>query len=172
MRNRTALLTLVVLALLPAAVQGQTTVNLGYRVTDDYIWQYDGFYVTADMRAGAAIRVTKEMYSAYIGATVKSLRIGWGDPTRNGKATLFARTVLADPETNFATSGECTIKNDNRGSWNKCDFTEPFELTDSLGDFYVGYYADLKANQYAFSTLYPHNQPGAAYLWRNEAGYN
>lgn len=169
---RHLVLILSLLALLPAAVQAQTTVNLGYKVTDDYIWQYDGFYVTADMRAGAAIRVTKEMYASYIGATVKSLRIGWGDPGSAGKATLFARTVLADPGTDFATSAVCTIKNDNRGSWNKCDFAEPFVLTDSLGDFYVGYYADLKANQYAFSTLYPHYQPGAAFLWRDEAGYN
>ena len=167
-----ALLLCLALAFLPAAVRAQTTVNLGYKITDDYIWQYDGFYVTADMRAGAAIRVSKAMYSSYIGATVKSLRIGWGDPTRSGKATLFARTVLSDPETNFATSDVCTIKNDNRGSWNSCAFKEPFVLTDSLGDFYVGYYADLKANQYAFSTVYPHNQPGAAFLWRDEAGYN
>jgi len=160
------------LACFPVSLHSQTTVNLGYKITEDYIWQYDGFYVTADMRAGAAILVKKSMYASYIGATVKSLRIGWGDPERAGKATLFARTVLNDPETNFAISNECTIKNDNRGSWNICAFTEPFELTDSLGDFYVGYYADLKANQYAFSTVYPHNQAGAAYLWRDEAGYN
>ncbi len=172
MKNKANLLFLLLFVCIPAAVQAQTTVNLGYKVTDDYIWQYDGFYVTANMRAGAAIRVTKSMYSAYIGATVKSLRIGWGDPGSAGQATLFARTVLKDPETNFATSDVCTIKNDNRGSWNVCAFTEPFVLTDSLGDFYVGYYADLKANQYAFSTVYPHNQAGAAYLWRDEAGYN
>jgi len=171
MKTRKILLSIVVL-LAVTALHAQTTVNLGYKVTDDYIWQYDGFYVTANMRAGAAIRVPKSMYAPFIGATVKGLRIGWGDPERAGKATLFARTVLGDPSTNFASADGCTIKNDNRGSWNTCNFTEPFVLTDSLGDFYVGYYADLKANQYAFSTVYPHNQPGAAFLWRDEAGFN
>ena len=155
------------------------TINIGYPVTDEVIWAYDGLYLSVDAKAGAAIKVTKEMYKNYIGGTVKSIRMGWGDPGRTGKITVFARTELSDTTTTFCTSKPTTVKYTSDGTssystktWNTVTLTTPIELTEDLGDFYIGYYVDVKANSYCISKLYPQGMKGSCYMWRDEKGYN
>ena len=70
--------TLLVLAALTLSGWAQT-LNIGYPISDDYIWYYDGLYLDHDARVGACIKVTKSMYRDYIGGTDKYPQLGLDD---------------------------------------------------------------------------------------------
>ena len=66
---------LLMLALLTLTLQA-ATVKIGYYKSDgDYFWAYDGFgQPPVDMKFGAAIRITPDMYANYLGAPNSTAR--------------------------------------------------------------------------------------------------
>ena len=176
MKKKLILLTTLVIGWVSNGVLLAQTLNIGYPLTDETIWMSDGLYLTVDAKAGAAIKVTQDMYKDFVGAKVEKIRMGWSDATNKGVVKVFVRRVLNDSTTNITTSEPTTVQYYGTAyssqNWNTVTLKEPIVLNDSLGDFYVGYYVDLKANSYAISRVYPTGQKGACYMWRDEAGFN
>ena len=167
-------------ACLALAVQA-AQVNIGYTKSEgDELWAYDGFgQPPVDMKFGAAIRITPEMYSNYVGAKIVGIRIGWSNPEYSSPCTIFMRQVLN--EKNDMLTGKGTLSfikgsQSMRGKYTYINFDEAenMELTEDLGTFYVGYYAEtVKAGTFAIGTSYPANQSGSAYLFGDiESNYD
>lgn len=160
------------LALLTLAVQA-ATVNVGYKKNDgDLLYAYDGFgQPPADIRMGAAIRITPEMYAPYVGATIKAIRVGWSNPQNSTPCTVFMRKELSGKDNILSGSGTLKFIDAGNGYQGKyvtipLDNPEGLTLTEDLGTFYVGCYAEtVKQKTWAFGASYPAGQAGAAYFW-------
>lgn len=169
----------LILACLALAVEA-ATVKVGYTKSEgDEFWAYDGFGNTAvDMRFGAAIRITPEMYANYIGAKIVGLRVGWSNPDYSTPCTIFMRSELNGKDNILSGSGTLSFVSAGsyRGKYKQINFddAEGMTLTEDLGTFYVGYYAEqVKAQTYCIATSYPANQPGSAYVFGDiESNYD
>ena len=158
------------------------TINLAYpNAINDYIWISDGFGdLTEDCRVGAAIKITRDMYSQYVGAKFTSLKIGWSDNSYSSKCTIFVRKELTDTIDILSGSGTLKWTSYNnqayQGQYTTISFKNPdgLTLTDSLGDyFYVGCIVEkLKKNTHPIASVGYQNQKGSAYLWRDMEGEN
>ena len=163
---------LFLLALLSLSLQA-ATVKIGYTKSyGDYFWVYDGFgQPPTDMKFGAAIRITPEMYANYLGATIKGVRIGWSNPDYSSACTIFMRSELSGKDNILSGSGTLKYISSSTpymGQYTNIDFDNPegLTLTEDLGTFYVGYYAEtVKQGTFAIATSYPSGQAGSAYLW-------
>lgn len=142
------------------------TVNVGYDCPDDYIYQYDGIGgLEKDAHIGAMIRLTPDMYLPYLGAKIKSLRIGWADPDHTSACEIIIRRTL-DSTGEVLATGKGTLR--YKSEWNIINFDTPLVITEDLGTLYIGYYADIKKGAYAISKVYPTNQQGSNYVWRDD----
>lgn len=157
------------------------TINIGYKRTDDNVWCYTGFgnQSSSDIKMGAAIRISPDMYKDYIGAKIVSLKISWCDMDNSSTCTTFMRHNLTDKENILSGSGTLKYKASSSNSYQgtattiNFDNAEGLTLTEDLGTFYVGFYADcVKSNSIAIGTSYPAGQSGAAYVWGDVEGYN
>lgn len=158
-------LLLLLFALVSLGVSA-VTVNVGYDCPDDYIYQYDGIGgLEKDAHVGAMIRLTPDMYLPYLGAKIKSLRIGWGDPDHSSACEIVIRRTL-DSTGEVLATGKGTIS--YKSVWNTINLDTPLLLTEDLGTIYVGYYADIKKGAYALSTFYPAYQQGSNFVWRDD----
>lgn len=143
------------------------TVNVGYKCSDDYIYQYDGIGgLEQDARVGAFIRLTPDMLRPYAGAKIKSLRIGWADMDNTSPCELFIRTALDSQKGEVLATGKGTLS--YKSSWNVINLDEPLVIGEDIETIYVGYYANVKKNAYAISKVYPINQEGSCYVWRDD----
>ena len=171
---------LLMLALLTLTLQA-ATVKIGYYKSDgDYFWAYDGFgQPPVDMKFGAAIRITPDMYANYLGADIKGIRIGWSNPDYSSPCTIFMRSELNSKENILTGSGTLQFEKSSQpmmGKYTTIYFDNPdgMKLTEDLGTFYVGYYAEkVKQGTFAIATSYPGGQAGSAYLWGDiESNYD
>ena len=171
---------LIMFALVSLAVDA-ANVTIGYKRTDDNVWCYTGFgnQTSSDIKMGGAIRITPEMYKDYIGAKITSLKISWCDMDHSSTCTTFMRHNLTDKEDILSGSGTLKWKAASGNSYQGQPTTINFDnadgltLTEDLGTFYVGFYADcVKSNSIALGTSYPAGQAGAAYVWGDVEGYN
>lgn len=157
------LLLFVLISLSTSAV----TVNVGYKCSDDYIYQYDGIGgLEQDARVGAFIRLTPDMLRSYAGAKIKSLRIGWADPENTSTCEIFIRTALDSQKSTVLATGKGTLS--YKSGWNIVNFDEPLVIAEDIETIYVGYYANVKKNSYAISKVYPANQQGSNFVWRED----
>ena len=171
---------LLMLALLTLTLQA-ATVKIGYYKSDgDYFWAYDGFgQPPVDMKFGAAIRITPDMYANYLGADIKGIRIGWSNPDYFSPCTIFMRSELNSKENILTGSGTLQFEKSSQPMMGKYttiyfDNADGMKLTEDLGTFYVGYYAEkVKQGTSAIATSYPGGQAGSAYLWGDiESNYD
>lgn len=171
---------LLMLALLTLTLQA-ATVKIGYFKSDgDYFWAYDGFgQPPVDMKFGAAIRITPDMYANYLGADIKGIRIGWSNPDYSSPCTIFMRSELNGKENILTGSGTLAYAASSQTMMGKYttiyfDNADGMKLTEDLGTFYVGYYAEkVKQGTFAIATSYPSGQAGSAYLWGDiESNYD
>lgn len=152
------------LCLTISAFAVKSTIYVGYPINNDYVYSYDGFGgLDQTTNIGAGILITRSMVEPYIGADIKGLRIGWADPENSVSATTFLRTTLNGE--NLAT-GKGTLKDNSSGAWNTINFSTPYHITEDFDQVYVGYECKLPAYSWGVSTMYPHGQPGAAFLSR------
>ena len=164
MKKLYSLIVLCLCAVLTASA-AKGTLNIGYPINYDYVYSYDGFGgLTKDTKIGAAIAVPRSMVEAYLGAEIKGVRIGWADPQNSASATVFVRKTLNGEN---LISKKATLTDKQNGAWNTVNFDTPMLLEDDYDLLYVGYECTLKAGSFGVSTMYPHGQAGAAYLWRN-----
>lgn len=159
-------LLLLLFALVSLGVSA-VTVNVGYKCNDDYIYQYDGIGgLEKDARIGAFIRLTPDMLRPYAGAKIKSLRIGWADMDHTSTCELIIRTALDSQKGEVLATGKGTLS--YKSGWNTIALDEPLVITEDIETIYVGYYANVKKNAYAISKVYPANQEGSCYVWRDD----
>ena len=155
------------------------TINLAYpNAVSDRIWAYDGFGdLTVDCKAGAAIKITHDMYAQYIGAKITSLKVGWSTPEYTTKCTIFMRKNLTDVEDILTGSSTLSLQNYSNFQGDMCtvkfDNPDGLTLTDDLGDFYVGcIYEKIKKNTHPIASIGQQGYKGSAYLWRDIDGDN
>lgn len=155
---------LMMLCISAAAFAAKSTLNVGYPINNEYVYSYDGFGgLEKDTKIGAAIFIPRSMVECYIGATIKSLRIGWADPEATVSATTFIRSTLNGED---IAKGAGTLKDARNGSWNTIKFDTPYPITEDFEGLYVGYQCTLPAGSWGVSNMYPHEQEGSAFLSR------
>lgn len=132
-----------------------------------------------DCKIGGAIKITPAMYQAYIGAKIIGVRVGWCNPDYSSSGSVFLRKNLTDKEDILSGKGTLKYVNAPGNSYQSdlctINFSNPdgITLTEDLGEFYVGYYADkVKAGTIALATDYPVNQAGSAYIFGDIEGVN
>lgn len=133
------------------------SIYIGHCNYSEQIYEWDGLSYPDDIRAGVAVKLTRDMFADYIGGKVKALRIGWDTKAYNGKVDLFIRTSFDGPD---LITGSGTV----RFGWNNVDLDSLWTLPD-VDELIVGYYTDLKDNECCISKFYPQNQPNSCFLF-------
>ncbi|MDE7335484.1 MAG: hypothetical protein K2N10_04140, partial [Muribaculaceae bacterium] len=130
--------------------------DLGHVIVKNNVaWPYDGYVAgqnETDM--GFGVKLPASMVSNYSGCKIIGFRVGWGNPDIPGEISLFLREDgFNGPD---VASKKATVYNSMRDqsfayNWNEVKLDTPYEISQTPGDLYMGYYVSFPANQVSAS---------------------
>ena len=134
---------------------------LGYAKPTDMIYPYDGLSVEDDSRVGCAMVLTPDMLRPYAGGEVVGMLAGWDTYDSDGSYECFVRKAFhGDKLAGTQTAAKVSF------GWNTINFDQTYTIPNNPDSLLVGFYCNLQKDVIAIPTLYPHNQPGSSFLWR------
>ncbi len=143
------------------AAQEEAQLYLGYAKPTDVIYPYDGLSVEDDSRVGCAMVLPPDMLRPYAGGEVVGMLAGWDTYDSDGSYECFVRRAFhGDKLAGTQTAAKVSF------GWNTINFDQTYTIPNTPDSLLVGFYCDLQKDVVAIPTLYPHNQPGSCFLWR------
>ncbi len=143
------------------AAPEEAQLYLGYAKPTDMIYPYDGLSVEDDSRVGCAMVLTPDMLRPYAGGEVVGMLAGWDTYDSDGSYECFVRKAFhGDKLAGTQTAAKVSF------GWNTINFDKTYTIPNNPDSLLVGFYCDLQKDVVAIPTLYPHNQPGSSFLWR------
>lgn len=143
------------------AAQEEAQLYLGYAKPTDVIYPYDGLSVEDDSRVGCAMVLPPDMLRPYAGGEIVGMLAGWDTYDSDGSYECFVRRAFHGEKL----AGTQTAAKVSFG-WNTINFDQTYTIPNTPDSLLVGFYCDLQKDVVAIPTLYPHNQPGSCFLWR------
>lgn len=151
------LLLLASLLLVAVGVNAKTeTKDLGHVIVkNNTAWPYDGYVSGQDETdMGFGVKLPASMVGNYAGCKIIGFRVGWGNPNIPGEISLFLREDgfnAPDVASQKATIYNSMANMSYAYDWNEVKLDTPYEIPQTPGDLYMGYYVSFPAGQVSAS---------------------